>query len=101
MNMVNVNEYLNLSNDSSQDLTLVKKVGRIFVGPTSTMTRMMELMRENKIPVHNVDTEFLTNPDNKTVVETFNHCQLRTEDHGFRSWSTVYTPVGYILKVVF
>ena len=40
----------------------------------------------------------LNNPDNREVVETFSGVQLRSKDHGFDSWSTLYTPVGYILK---
>ena len=98
MNMMNVNEYLKLQRESKEDTVLIKKVARIFCGPSKTMNKMYSLMQSNQIPVQYVDKAFLDNPINKHTVETFNGIQLRSKDHGFPEWSTLYTPVGYILK---
>ena len=44
MNMVNVNDYLNLQAEAGDSTLLIKKVGRVFIGPTESMTRMHDLM---------------------------------------------------------
>ena len=98
MNMINVNEYLKLQTESHDNLTLIKKVGRIFCGPSSTMNKMFSLMKDNGIPVDYVNKDFVGDPSNSKIVKTFDGIQLRHQDFGFDSWSTVYTPVGYILK---
>ena len=98
MNMMNVNEYLKLQRESKEDTVLIKKVGRLFCGPNNTMNKMYSLMQSNEIPVQFVDKAFLDNPLYEHTLKTFDGIQLRSKDHGFPEWSTLYTPVGYILK---
>ena len=98
MNMINVNEYLKLQRESEEDAVLIKKVGRIFCGPSDTMGKMYSLMKSNHIPVQYVDKEFVDDPQNVNIVNKFKGIQIRSKDYGFPSWSTLYTPVGYILK---
>ena len=98
MNMLNVNEYLKLQRESTSDHVLVRKAGRIFVGPEQSMQKMHSLIQGNGIPVDFVDAKFVENPDNGNISKTFNGIQLRSEDTGFPGWLTLYTPVGYIMK---
>ena len=105
MNMLNVNEYLKLQNgaavasdDGIDQQLLLKKVGRIFVGPTNSMRTMYDLLRLNKVPVDFVNENFITNHKNEAVIESLNGIQIRSEENGFSGWSTIYTPVGYVLK---
>ena len=44
MNMVNVNDYLNLQAEAGDSTLLIKKVGRVFSGPTESMAKMHDLM---------------------------------------------------------
>ena len=44
MNMINVNDYLRLQEEAGDDTLLIKKVGRVFSGPTESMTKMHDLM---------------------------------------------------------
>ena len=44
MNMVNVNDYLNLQSEAGGSALLIKKVGRVFSGPTESMVKMHDLM---------------------------------------------------------
>ena len=44
MNMVNVNDYLSLQAEAGDNTLLIKKVGRVFSGPTESMTKMHDLM---------------------------------------------------------
>merc|ERR1719474_249816 len=69
-----------------------------YSGPTNTMGKMFDLMSDNKIPVSFVDKQFVEDAENKEIIKTFEGIQLRSKDFGFDNWSTVYTPVGYILK---
>ena len=62
------------------------------------MNKMSSLMKDNNIPVDYVNQEFVDDPNNSKIVKTFEGIQLRHPDFGFDSWSTLYTPVGYILK---
>ena len=98
MNMCNVTEYIRLQRESTDTAVLVKKVGRIFSGPSNTMQNMRDLIHNNGIPVQFVDRKFLENPQNESVVEKLKGIQIRDSDFGFDNWKTVYTPVGYILK---
>ena len=44
MNMINVNDYLSLQAEAGDNTLLIKKVGRVFSGPTESMTKMHDLM---------------------------------------------------------
>ena len=44
MNMVNVNDYLSLQAEAGYNTLLIKKVGRVFSGPTESMAKMHDLM---------------------------------------------------------
>ena len=98
MNMLNVTEYTKLQRESTDQMLLVKKVGRVFSGPSNTMQNMKNLIYENGIPACFVDKKFVENPSNKSVTETLRGIQIRDADFGFDDWKTVYTPVGYIMK---
>eukprot|EP00092_Neocalanus_flemingeri_P033115 GFUD01036010.1.p1 GENE.GFUD01036010.1~~GFUD01036010.1.p1 ORF type:complete len:574 (+),score=141.78 GFUD01036010.1:180-1901(+) len=98
MNMLNVNEYLKLQRESTSDLVLVKKVGRVFVGPEDSMQKMHDLIKANGIPVQFVDDKFMENPANKSAVESFQGIQIRSKENGYEGWKTLFTPVGFIMK---
>ena len=85
MNMINVNEYLKLQRESEEDAVLIKKVGRIFCGPSDTMGKMYSLMKSNHIPVQYVNKEFVDNPQNVNIVKKFKGIHIRSKDYGFPS----------------
>ena len=55
--MMNVNEYIKLQRESTDSMTLVRKVGRIFSGPSDTMQNMLNLIQRNGISAEFVDSK--------------------------------------------
>ena len=45
----------------------MRRVGRVFCGPTASMAKMHRLMGESGVPVSFVDQQFLSHPDNSEV----------------------------------
>ena len=53
MNMVNVHDYLNLQAEEEDNTILIKKVERVFIGPSDSMSRMHKLMSGTVLNIRN------------------------------------------------
>ena len=73
MNMINVNDYLSLQAEAGDNTLLIKKVGRVFSGPTESMTKMHDLMSGQEL--------FTTRCQEKRALRSGTYYYLVCEQH--------------------
>ena len=83
MNMVNVNDYLNLQAEAGDSTLLIKKVGRVFSGPTESMAKMQDLMSGTVHKLCNVFNQNLITRCSKTFFHSILYC---VSDHFLSQW---------------
>ena len=96
MNMFNVNEYLKLQRECNDNVRIIKKVGRLFCGPESTMGKMFDLMKDNGIPVNYVDKQFMEDFGNREIIKTFEGIQLRSNDYRVSQKNVPFSEIGIL-----
>eukprot|EP01083_Nonionella_stella_P025928 71397_1 len=96
LNKLNLSEYISLQEESQShdsNVCLLKKVGRVFVGPSASIENMHKVIQSNNIPVR-----FVASVNDDELQSELQGVEIRTANNGWPGFKTLYTPFGYILK---